>query len=63
MTVLSGIIFILLEINFQLVFCKNILEKPFEVANNQSEEYQLIFAQIVSGYVVLYCILFENIWK
>lgn len=46
---LSGLVFILLGINIQLVFCKNILENPIEIAKNQSEEYQLIFAHIVSG--------------
>ena len=49
MILFGGIVFILLGINnIQLVICKNLLADSFDVAKNQSDEYQLIFAHIVS---------------
>lgn len=38
----------LLGVNIKSVLCKNIFEISTEVAINRSEEYQLVFAHVVS---------------
>lgn len=53
MTLLSCTIFLLLEINIKLVLCKNVPADSFEITENRSEDYELIFAHIVSECNVL----------
>lgn len=55
MILLSGTIFILLGINIELFVCKNLPRDSFEFAKNESEEYELVFAHVVSV-IAIFCV-------
>lgn len=44
----------LLGVNIKLILCENISEISSKVTINQSEEYQLVFAHVVSECVIIH---------